>query len=225
LHWSAVHAETTPKYGARYRLTPIDASTGGCLVFGPIDLLALAGAALPVGVLVGVLVWRGRRRRPSARRDAWVDGAIAGWLAAVMIATLSPLTGFGALGAEPDVVLVPFRRLPGAPVAYAVINLLLLAPLGLLLTLRGARPALPTAIGFGVVTSFGIEVLQLFHAERGTNVDDLILNTAGVVVGALLGAVLRPVRAGARRRRSARLGTCGPPSHPGKTLTRGDGGP
>ncbi|MFA9431499.1 VanZ family protein [Egicoccus sp. AB-alg2] len=168
-------------------------------MFGPIDVVAAASAALPVGVLVGVLVWRRRRAAHRATSDAWIDGAIVGWLVAVAVATLTPLDAFLEVGGRPDVVLTPFERLHGAPVAYAVVNTLLLAPLGFLFVLRGRRPRYLAAVAGGASVSLIIEVLQLLHPERGTNVDDLILNTAGVVVGGLLGAMARPLRPSRRR--------------------------
>lgn len=168
-------------------------------MFGPVDVAAAAAAAVPVGLLVGLLVWRRRRAAHETTRDAWIDGTIVAWVVAVLVATLSPLRSFGDLGVTPQVVLVPFERLNGAPPAYGVINLLLLAPLGALLALRGLRVRLGVAIVSGVGFSLVIELLQLLHPERGTNVDDLILNSIGVVVGALLGAAWRPLRSSRRR--------------------------
>ncbi|MFA9443831.1 VanZ family protein [Egicoccus sp. AB-alg6-2] len=173
-------------------------------MFGPIDVVAAAAAAVPVGLLVGLVVWRRRRAAHRATRDAWIDGALVGWLVAVGVATLSPLGEFGQLTPAPEVVLDPFARLPGAPAEYAVVNLLLLAPVGLLLVLRGLRANLLRAVLFGAVTSLTVEVLQLFHPGRGTNVDDLILNTVGVVLGAVLGLLLRPLRPSLRHRSGGR---------------------
>lgn len=183
-------------------------------MFGPINVVAAALAAVPVGLLVGLLVWRRRQAAHQTTRDAWIDGGIAGWLTAVAVATLSPLAAFGQRDPSPEVVLRPFERLVGAPEEYAVVNLLLLLPLGLLLVLRGDRPRILRAVLVGATISLTIEILQLFHPERGTNIDDLILNTVGVVAGAVAGLLLRPLRPSLRRarrerRRAARTGAGG----------------
>ncbi|ENK1242774.1 VanZ family protein [Clostridium botulinum] len=64
-------------------------------------------------------------------------------------------------------------------------NILMFAPLGLLLPLlwKGFRKFSKTVL-FGSVVSFIIEFSQLFLA-RGTDIDDLILNTMGTTLGYL----------------------------------------
>ncbi|GGI03299.1 VanZ family protein [Egicoccus halophilus] len=173
----------------------------------PLSLVGAVLAALLLGALVGALLSRRRAAAdaPGAEpvpADAWFDGLLVGWLGMVAVATLTPLSRFGMLAGTPEVVLTPLERLAGAPGIYALVNVLLLAPVGLLLVLRGARARIGAAIACGTAVSFTVEVLQLAHPDRVTNVDDLVLNTAGVVAGALLGAVLRPSLTRSRRRRA-----------------------
>jgi hypothetical protein len=172
---------------------------------GAVDPVAVAVIALPIGLLVGALSWWWRGRAGVLRADAWIDGALAGTLVGVLLATFTPLSEFGETGTYPPAVqLVPLERLDGAPVEFAVINLLLLAPVALLLVLRGTRARFVQVVVVCVALSVVIETLQLLHPSRGTNVDDVLLNSVGALAGASLGGVGRLLRPTTRRHRAAR---------------------
>jgi hypothetical protein len=172
---------------------------------GAVDLGAVVLVALPIGVVAWLVSWWWRERTGRTRADAWIDGALVAAFVGVLLATFTPLSEFGNTGGvRPTVQLTPLDRLDGAPVEFAVINLLLLAPVAFLLVLRGRRaylvPVVAACIGLSVV----IEVLQLLHPMRGTNVDDVLLNGLGAGAGAALGGVARLVRPTARRHRAQR---------------------
>ena len=85
----------------------------------------------------------------------------------------------------------------------AVLNFLTCLPIGALLSpdVRGAR----TALGAGFALSLAVELTQITGtwglypcAYRKFDVDDLVLNTLGVVVGFLLAKRLFGVRGGGR---------------------------
>lgn len=97
--------------------------------------------------------------------------------------------------------LVPFNGFVDAPVWYGPFtntlgNLLMFVPVGVLVVLlsRAFRPAtaprpsrrrvLLRAGLVGLVSSLGIETAQFVFARGYSDVDDLILNTAGAIVGA-----------------------------------------
>jgi hypothetical protein len=172
---------------------------------GAVDPLAVVIVALPLGLLACLLSWWWRGRAGVLRADAWIDGALVAVLVGVLLATFTPLSVFGVTGGtDPAVQLTPLERLDGAPVEFAVINLLLLAPLAFLLVLRGTRARLAQVVVVCIALSIVIETLQLFHPMRGTNVDDVLLNSLGAVGGALLGGIGRLVRPTTRRHRAMR---------------------
>lgn len=172
----------------------------------------LAAAAI-VGLL-GTLLSGAVRALTSRRRAtfgaALLDGAILASLAAVVVATLSPLELLFVTDPAPEINLQPFDRLDGAPTHFAVINLLLLVPTVLLLAQRWRRAGVLRLTVLAFLLSVSIELAQLFHPARGTNVDDVALNTAGALGAAVIGVTLRAIgdarhRRAARRRQRARL--------------------
>jgi hypothetical protein len=167
-----------------------------------IAVAAVVGVAMMLlSGLVRAVVGGGRRGGFGA---AALDGALVASLAAVGVATLSPLRQLGTYAGRPEVQLTPLERLDGAPVEFAVINLLLLVPTVLLLAQRWRRAGVVRLTLVGAVLSVGIEITQLLHPARGTNVDDVILNTAGAAGAAIVGVTIRWVRK--RRRRPPRSG-------------------
>lgn len=106
---------------------------------------------------------------------------------------ISPISGFHKDIRWDQIQLIPFagiRDVLGPEVdAYAVMNIagniLMFGPVGFLLPLLSIRmQRWYKAIPLGLLLSLAIEIWQLFLC-RGTDVDDLILNTFGVVLGYL----------------------------------------
>lgn len=164
-------------------------------------------AALVVGALAAAASWllrlatRGPGRRPVLG-PAVLDGAIAASVAAVLVATLTPVELLGSrLDAPSEVNLRPLEALRGAPEVYAVINAVLLVPTVVLLAQRWQRAGVVRLTLAGAAMSVAIELAQLVHPLRGTNVDDLALNTGGAAVAAVVGVLIRAV---ARRRATGR---------------------
>jgi hypothetical protein len=170
-----------------------------------VDPVAVVVVATPVGIVVGVLSWWWRRRTGRLLGDAWVDGALAAALVGVLLATFTPLSALGDTGgAAPTVQLTPLERLDGAPVEFAVINLLLLVPVAFLAVLRGPRARFVWVVLGCIVLSVAIETLQLLHPMRGTNIDDVLLNSLGALAGAVLGGAARLARPTTRHHRARR---------------------
>ena len=77
-----------------------------------------------------------------------------------------------------------------------LLNVLAFVPLGIIATRLGWRPRTVIVVGFAI--SFVTEFLQLFSTRRYPSTTDLILNTAGVVVGVVIAvAATRSVGAAA----------------------------
>jgi hypothetical protein len=165
------------------------------------DALALGALAGVVAMVVSGVV----RAVSSAGRGvglgpAALDGALVGAVVVVVMGTLSPLDALGDQRAFwRGVNLVPFDALRGAPARYAVINLLLLVPLVVLVAQRWRRAGVLRLTLLGAAVSVAVEVAQLFHPGRGTDVDDVLLNTLVAAAAAILGVAIRVGRRSHRR--------------------------
>ena len=74
-------------------------------------------------------------------------------------------------------------------------NIGIFLPIGFFHALLWRRRSLLYSTAIGFLTSLTIETIQLF-IDRGTDLDDLILNTAGAAAGYLLYRLLRSLRPG-----------------------------
>ena len=152
-------------------------------------VLLAAALALPAAALAVVLLTRWRAGSDGAMRRSVVEvGAVAGTLPWLWM-VLTPKPG------EPQVALVPLRdladQLAGHPVGALVQiggNLLVLAAFGAFLPLRFTVLApLHRITAAGAAASVTIELLQFaLRLGRVSSVDDVLINTAGAVLGALL---------------------------------------
>ena len=124
------------------------------------------------------------------------------YLIALAILTLRPV-GAGEesnvrVNLKPFATILPaLRHGPGTFVfANLVGNLLAFVPLGLLLPIAFRRLAWPLVIVAGLLLSVAIETTQymlsinLGHGYRAADIDDVIVNVAGTVVGLVLFGVL-----------------------------------
>jgi glycopeptide antibiotics resistance protein len=124
----------------------------------------------------------------------------------ILSVTLLPQHGLGGRRAS----LVPFHDISQA-IRYgnqrdtgllAVLgNLLLFVPFGFVATIRWASLDRPYRMAILVVLfSSMLELVQFFIGGRSSSIDDVILNTAGAVLGALLGHAARENKQGLRTR-------------------------
>jgi glycopeptide antibiotics resistance protein len=119
------------------------------------------------------------------------NAALAAAVALILLVTLTPTHAHHEVHLRPWQDLVDafeptlnLRRLIGV-----IGNVALFAPLGAVLRARGVELGQATARGLAL--SFAIELTQLVVPGRTTSVDDVLLNTVGVVLGYLLAARLR----------------------------------
>ncbi|MBQ7840540.1 MAG: VanZ family protein [Lachnospiraceae bacterium] len=108
------------------------------------------------------------------------DGILGIYLAAVL--AIAGVPGLYELELTPNMNLLPFVDLTTNPLHYFE-NMLLFLPIGFLLPALYPRcQSLKNCILPGFCFSLSIELLQIF-SFRATDVDDLIMNTAGCAAG------------------------------------------
>lgn len=158
-------------------------------------LLAVTGVAGIVLAVRGARSGRGSSdsRAPRGSRIPRGDRIaiavfLAAWLAGLLFMTLRPSSGRGSL-----LNLVPLSfEGPGA-VVDAVLNVGVFMPLGLLLAAAAIR--FPVALLIGLMLSVTIELSQfVVQVGRTSDINDLITNTTGTVLGWALGAAVVHIR-------------------------------
>lgn len=173
-------------------------------MLGVRDLPFVVGVALVASLVAALLfasVGAQRHGRPRRWQQACLGGGVVGAGVAYAMATLSPfsLLGAGVLPGDPEfpqnVNLVPVTDMFATRADLLVVNLALLAPFGFLMRLRWPSLGLGAIALTSITFALLIEVAQLFHPLRGTNIDDVTLNAVGSVIGA--GAVAIVQRRGA----------------------------
>ncbi len=154
-------------------------------------VIVAAVLAVPVALLAAHLLARRRAARghPHPARTAYADvGMIVGTLPWLWM-ILTP--GSGTEGVN----LVPLRDLAAvlqAPATTVIVqvggNLLVFAALGALLPVRSARFArLRTVALVAAAASITVEALQYgLHLHRVSSIDDVLINTAGAVLAAIM---------------------------------------
>ncbi|MCI5499133.1 MAG: VanZ family protein [Clostridiales bacterium] len=150
------------------------------------DLLSAAVVLIPFLLLLLSVLWNGN----SPRRRGLL---LIFTLFIVAVYSAVGLPSIAGIHVDPEVHLIPLLDGWSSPLSYLknmLLNTLLFLPLGFLLPVlwEGAR-SFKRVFLFGVCLSLGIELLQLLNF-RLTDVDDLIANTAGALLGYLLFHVL-----------------------------------
>ena len=113
------------------------------------------------------------------------------WLAAVWIVISVPGGGFNGTPHWENVQWIPLNGyvLTSSTLVEMGANFLAFIPIGYL-TIRcfdlGSRPIVFLAASIGFVASLSIEVYQFFCDQRVPSVTDVVVNTAGAVLGAKL---------------------------------------
>ncbi|MFE6735648.1 VanZ family protein [Microbacterium sp. NPDC057650] len=129
---------------------------------------------------------------------------LAPYLVVVLLLTWLPaedagkVTGIVATVAHGLEGLVPFEV--GYPILEFLANVAMFMPLGALTAVAWPRLNAGWIIGAGAVFSTVIELVQLTMPSRYSTVSDVIANTTGMAVGALVAVAWRR----ARRRRTVR---------------------
>ena len=149
------------------------------LVYMITDLLSSCVVSVPA-VYAAVRIWD---RTPSGKK-LLLTGLLTVYLSEVYL--IVGLPGIMYIHWDPAVNLLPFRDLGDTRYFFQTgMNALMFVPLGILLPLCWPRYRhLPQLAAAGAMTSAMIELLQLF-CFRATDIDDLLMNTLGTVIGFL----------------------------------------
>jgi VanZ like family len=159
--------------------------------WGHVLVAALLAVPVMVAAVLALVRWRiSRGAVPTVawRRSLAEVGAVAGTLPWVWM-VLTPTAG------ERRLALVPFRDLvdlsgarPATVVTQVGGNLLVLAALGAFLPMRFAALArFPRVAAVSAAASVTIELSQyVLDLGRVTSVDDVLVNTAGAMIGAVV---------------------------------------
>ena len=91
---------------------------------------------------------------------------------------------------DPTVNLIPFRDFSSSNIMGMALNAVMFAPLGFLLPAYFERYRhWGRTLAAGFLTSLTVELIQLF-TFRATDVDDLIMNTLGALLGFLMAKLI-----------------------------------
>lgn len=91
---------------------------------------------------------------------------------------------------NPEINWIPFRDFSSENIVGMSLNILMFIPFGAFLPIYFGRFwKMSTTVLAGAFMSFSIEVLQLF-TFRLTDIDDLIMNTLGTLLGYGIGAII-----------------------------------
>lgn len=148
-----------------------------------LDKLCGAVVSLPL-VLVYIFVCD----RERAKRK-W------GWMALLTLYLNAMYIVIGVPGVQyicwdPTLNLIPFQDFSTSNIMGMVLNMVMFAPLGFLLPAYFERYRhWGRTLAAGFLTSLMVELIQLF-TFRATDVDDLIMNTLGTIVGFLIAKLI-----------------------------------
>ena len=148
-----------------------------------LDRLCGAIVSLPLVLVYSFVCDRERAKR----RWGWM-ALLALYLNAMYIVIGVP--GIQYICWDPTLNLIPFQDFSASNIEGMILNAAMFAPFGFLLPAyfeRYRRWGRTLAAGF--LTSLTVEAIQLFTL-RATDVDDLIMNTLGTVVGFLLAKLI-----------------------------------
>ena len=148
------------------------------LLYSLVDVLSAAVVAVP-------LVWLFQRFRGER---GWGRYVLSG-LFVLYLCEMFDVVGIPAIQYirwEPNISLIPFSDETGWLGVQRVLNAVMFAPFGFLLPVlwRGCRKWSVTTLA-GFLLSLTIEILQMF-CFRATDVDDLLMNTMGALLGYFL---------------------------------------
>lgn len=148
-----------------------------------VDKLLGAGVALPIISLFLFCIDRDRFKK----KWFWAVLFVL-YMNAMLIVVGIPSAQY--IRWNPEINWIPFQDISSANIVGMVLNVLMFVPFGAFLPIYFARfRKVSATVLAGVLMSFTIELFQLF-TFRVTDIDDLIMNTLGTLLGYGIGAVI-----------------------------------
>ena len=148
-----------------------------------LDKLCGAMVSLPL-VLIYIFIFD---RERAKRKWGWM-ALLTLYLNAMYIVIGVP--GVQYIRWDPTINLIPFQDFSTRNILGMALNAVMFAPLGFLLPAYFERYRYwGRTLAVGFLTSLAVELIQLF-TFRATDVDDLIMNTLGTIVGFLLAKLI-----------------------------------
>ena len=148
-----------------------------------LDKLCGAIVSLPLVLIYSFIFDRERAKR----RWGWI-ALLTLYLSAMYIVVGVP--GVQYIVWDPTVNLIPFQDFSSSNILGMALNAVMFAPLGFLLPAYFERYRhWGRTLAAGFLTSLTVELIQLF-TFRATDVDDLIMNTLGTLVGFLIAKLI-----------------------------------
>ncbi|MCH5196786.1 MAG: VanZ family protein [Oscillospiraceae bacterium] len=161
--------------------------------------------ALPAMAAAGLIYWFVRRHlhkkrfggdfkevRRKSRLNEIIGLLLVIWAALVFSSTVISLSGLRYFWR--DFSFIPrWRLIPDfitygrhIDISHSLVNVIMFMPIGLALPFVLKRPTFGHTVLVGFCFTFYIEYLQGFSGQRDGNIDDVICNTLGAIVGFLL---------------------------------------
>ncbi len=151
--------------------------------------------------IIYIRIFNTKRKKDTVFKDEFMKLLIVSWVIGVFAITLFPIVGFEN-GDNPTINIIPFYSYIfcfeyGAyllPLRNVIVNILMFVPLGFILPYRNKKRITKKLVikylCIGAAFSIMIELTQLLFFylnlnSRSVDIDDVILNTLGVVCGIL----------------------------------------
>lgn len=148
-----------------------------------LDKLAGALVALPVAILFLIIFDRKR----FAKKWGWVVLFVM-YINAMLVMVGVP--DYKYMTWQPTINWIPFSDFSSSNILGMVLNIVMLIPFGAFLPIYFKKfRKLSVTVCAGALMSFAIEVIQLF-SYRATDIDDLLMNTLGSLLGYVIGAFI-----------------------------------
>lgn len=159
-----------------------------------LDLFGGAIVSLPIVMILAFIF----HKEKTKRKWVWLILYVL-YMNAMLIIVGIP--NFEYITLKPIINLIPFQNFKPSNIVGMILNIVMLVPFGFFLPILFERyKKFYRTLTAGIITSLLIEIIQLY-TFRASDIDDLIMNTLGTVVGFFVAKMI------IRRKESANKGS------------------